>query len=111
LKKLKDLYCRMFEQHKPLAVHDAIWQCSLETGENYYLRLHSGQLEFGEGRHAHATLTLYFTSTEIPVQIAAGKLDPMAAFLNGDFRSDSHLLLVMYYLMLFGPLAANADLR
>lgn len=111
MQELKDLYCTLFQKRSIAATTDVVWQCILNTGENYYLNVINGQFEFGEDQHASPTLTLYFTNAKIPMQIASAELNPMTAFLNNDFRSDSHLLLVMYYLMLFGPLAADVDLR
>ena len=96
---------------KQMAVPDLTWQCCLDTGEDYYLSVREDELEFNQGHHAMPTLTLYFDKADTPLQIAEGRLSPMDAFLQGHFRADSHLLLVMLYLMLFGLLSTQADLQ
>lgn len=110
MNNLQQLYEDNFRQ-KQLAVADVIYQCQLETGDHYYLNVQKDNLEFGLGCHPTPTLTLYFPDTRVPFQIATGELDPMDAFLTGAFRADGYLLLVMQYLMLFGTLSAQADLR
>lgn len=92
-------------------VEGIVYQCCFEQGEDYHLVITDNTLEVVAGTHAAPTLRLYFTDERVPQHIAEGKLDPMKAFLDGQFRADGHLLLVMQYLMLFGPLSPVADLR
>lgn len=110
VQNLQTFYQYAFTKKK-IAVPDLTWQCCLDTGEDYYLSVREERLEFSLGRHATPTLTLYFNNADTPLQIAEGRVNPMDAFLQGHFRADSHLLLVMLYLMLFGLLSTQADLQ
>ena len=92
-------------------MNDVIYQCCLEQGNDYHLIISNNTLKVHANTHAQPTLRLYFPDVEIPKRIAQGDLDPMQAFLDGQFRSDGHILLVMQYLILFGQLSAAADLR
>lgn len=110
MQQLQKTYAAAFAQY-PLAIKDIVYQCCLDTKAHYYLAIESGQLSVQSGVHSSPTVTLFFPDKTAPLLICEGKLDPMTAFLEGQFRSDGHLLLVMQYLMLFGTLSAQADLR
>lgn len=110
VQQLKATYETIFNKRQ-LPVEDVVYQCCLDAGDSYYLDIKDGALECKIGYHDAPTLTLYFPDIRTPLHIADGSLDPMTAFLRGDFRADGHLMLVMQYLMLFGPLSRHADLR
>ena len=50
-----------------------------------------------------AEVTFTFPDVETAYSIALGEEDPIAAFMQGRFRSDGHLLLVFLFLSLFVP--------
>ena len=50
-----------------------------------------------------ADVTFVFDSAETALAVLTGKEDPVAAFLDGRFRSDGHLPLVFVLLGLFRP--------
>lgn len=110
MEQLQRAYERTFRKYN-LPVADIVYQCRLDTENHYHLTIKDGKLAMDIGVHPNPTVTLLFPDEATPLQICEGKLDPMAAFLEGHFRSDGHLLLVMQYLMLFGTLSAQADLR
>lgn len=114
MQEISELFHQCFTRTKvalSTAVEDVVYQCCLEQGEDYHLVIANNILEVAPGTHAAPTLRLYFTNEQVPKLIAKGELDPMQAFLDEQFRADGHLLLVMQYLMLFGPLSPVADLR
>ena len=55
-----------------------------------------------------ADVTFVFDSAETALAVLTGKEDPIAAFLDGRFRSDGHLPLAFVLLGLFRPGAETA---
>jgi len=107
---LEPLYRKAFQcsGNKDL---DVVYQCLIKTtGQCYHLIVNAEDLRLVAGTHPDPTLTLIFSSMEIPWLMLHNRLDPIAAFMNETVRSDSHLLLTMQYMILFANIPAETDL-
>lgn len=71
-----------------------------ESGETLAaFAIEAGQLRFAP--RPSPDMTLIFASADAALGVLGGGADPMAAFMAGDFRADSHLPLAFVALGLF----------
>ena len=82
---------------------DAVYQLRFRDAGPYHLGIRGGELSCADGEHHAPTVTLYFDSFDNHMAVIQGRLDPMDAFLNGQFRADGHIVLVMRMLQMFVP--------
>ena len=93
---------RAFAEQAAVGV-EAVYQLRFRDSAPYHLTIKDAVLRHAEGEHAAPTVTLYFDSFENHRALIEGRLDPMDAFLLGQFRADGHIVLVMRMLQLFVP--------
>ncbi len=82
---------------------DAVYQLRFRDAGPYHLSIRTGGLSCGNGEHAAPTVTVFFDSFDNHTAVLQGRLDPMEAFLRGQFRADGHIVLVMRMLQIFVP--------
>ncbi|WP_221798538.1 SCP2 sterol-binding domain-containing protein [Oceanobacter mangrovi] len=71
---------------------NAVFQFSIEDGDDYYITVKDGACEFGEGEHDDADVTLIM-NTETLAGIATGETDGMQAFMSGQLRVEGDMML------------------
>lgn len=66
-----------------------------------HLAIEHGRLEVRDEPCPEPSVTLMFPDLDVALGLLEGSLDPMQAFLEGQFRSDGNLILALQLLGLF----------
>lgn len=82
---------------------EAVYQLRFDDAPPYQLQVSDNAMTVTEGEATAPTVTVFFDSFANHAAIIEGRLDPMQAFLAGQFRADGHIVLVMRMLQLFVP--------
>lgn len=91
-----------FAGHAAVGI-DALYVLQFSDAAPYQMRIRGPELWVAERNHEPATVGVLFDTFAGHCAILDGRSDPMQAFLDGRFRSDGHIVLVMRMLQLFVP--------
>lgn len=79
----------------------AVFRFLFEDNAPFFLRVESNEFSFHEGEPDDPTLTLYVDSHDTCWQLLSGATDSMAAFMEGRYRADGHIVLSQLLLYMF----------
>ncbi|MBI5879851.1 MAG: SCP2 sterol-binding domain-containing protein [Chloroflexi bacterium] len=91
-----------FQSDKAAGI-DAVVQFNLtgDGGGNYYLTIEDGKLDVQSGTAPSPKMTLTATAQDY-LEIATGKLNPMAAFSSGKLKVGGDMMFAMKFSSFFG---------
>lgn len=79
----------------------AIFQFIFERGEPFHLEVNRAGFALRAGRSDAATLTLHVDSHKTCWGLLSGRIDGMAAFMDGRYRADGNIVLSQLLLYMF----------
>jgi len=77
------------------------YQFQIAGEDHFHLCIVKGTLTIHQGAHQTPCVTMFFPDVETALGILEGSIDPMQAFLDGQIRSDGHLILALQLGSLF----------